>query len=115
MLVGRIVTPQELIDQAADRDKVKASDRLELKAGKLVNASFSEQDLQPFGSLPKRITGEIAPIPFEGTDAETCLKWMPVPTLVQPWNMHRCGRPARARSVGSDQVIRCDEHANDAA
>lgn len=103
------------MQQQAERDAVKASDRLERAAGRATNWRFMQQDREPFGSLPKRITGEIAPIPFKGTDAETCLKWMPVPTLVQPWNMHRCGRPARARSVGSDQVIRCDEHANDAA
>lgn len=66
------MTPQELLDQAAERDAFKASERRERKAARETNAQFREQDAQPFGTLPRRkraITTSPAPEPFDGLDA----------------------------------------------
>ena len=62
------MTPQELLDQQAARDVVKASNRLEREAARATNWRFMQQDDEPFGTLPARITTEVAPVPFEGED-----------------------------------------------
>ena len=112
------MTPEradELVQQQAERDAVKKSDRLERAAGRSVNLSFSEQDKKPFGKMPPRITTEVAPVPFEGEDIETCGKHIQIHTNGLTTYIRRCGQPATARHIGDEQLIRCDKHAPDAA